>query len=429
MHELDLTSSRGGDRPPGARRTQLRHERAAHLSRIAALTRTSARSGSRPARVLAEAGAVDSRADGSRCRGRRAGSRLDDVRRGRLQTRRGPRPPPPTRPTRRRVSSGARGRRVIVGKTRSRSLCSGASRPPSRHHAPPLDGTLDRAASMARRGGGWRPAWRARHRHLRRRAVRVPAPTAGCLAWRRARVLPMPVGRSTLVRPAATGRPPRTATTPRFCSVSRAAVVPTSGATARIVLSLRHRPVRPAAHDNRAARSGRRPAAGGPGGARSPGRPALPRGWPGIDRAGWPEPRRTPPDAAAGAGAAHRTAVRKAAGCCADPSGEGPGRVRDRMLLGWRRFTTAGRARCATPVCAGAMIGWAPAHGAALDRPLPYPLPGPGWSRGGARCGQRRPVVCRWSTPGAEATLLAAAARLERRVVPAVEPATPRVYV
>ena len=31
--------------------------------------------------------------------------------------------------------------------------------------------------------------------------------------------------------------------------------------------------------------------------------------------------------------------------------------------------------------------------------------------------------------PGAEATLLAAAARLERRVVPAVEPATPRVYV
>ncbi len=31
--------------------------------------------------------------------------------------------------------------------------------------------------------------------------------------------------------------------------------------------------------------------------------------------------------------------------------------------------------------------------------------------------------------PGAEATLLAAAARLERRVVPAAEPATPRVYV
>ena len=120
------------------------------------------------------------------------------------------------------------------------------------------------------------------------------------------------------------------------------------------------------------------------------------------------------------------------------PGPDAPAAWRDRMVgLDGRRAgydLLVGPAVAGPPVGAGAMAGRGYRRTLLTSAArLPYTQ---AWNLAGLPAVvapvlvNGRPVgVQLVGRPGAEAVLLAAAARLERRVVPAVEPATPRIYV
>ncbi len=457
MHELDLTALPAAEIAARVRdgRSCATDVARAHLARIAARDPDlGAFQAHDPQRVLAEAGGVDSRAD--RFALPLAGVPVavaDDIDVAGYPTRRGT-PATPTDPARRddelvkRVrAAGA----VIVGKTRMPELgLWGFTHSALGTTHNPLDGTLDPggghgggaaavAAGMAALaigtdGGG---------------SVRIPAAYCGLVGLAPGRgVLPLPGGAEQrwfgLLVAGPIARTADDAALLLGVLAGQPVDLDERPPPARIVLSLRHPfPFGRLHTDNRAAAIGAaaRLRAGPGGAAVTLADPPYPRGlarqWTrrwlaGVaqDAAGLP-PHALEPRTA--------TAVRKGRRVLrlTRPGEAAPAAWRDRMVA-WMDDggydLLVGPAVAGPPVGAGAMIGRGYRRTVLRSTArLPYTQ---AWNLAGLPAVvapvlvNGRPVgVQLVGRPGAEATLLAAAARLERRVVPAVEPATPRVYV
>ena len=459
MHELDLTALPAAEIAARVRdgRSCAADVARAHLARIAARDPDlGAFQAHDPQRVLAEAGGVDSRAD--RFALPLAGVPVaitDDIDVAGYPTRHGS-PATSTDPARRDDELVKRLRAagaVVVGKTRMSEL-GHLGLHPLRRWAPrttrwtrtldPGGGSGGGAAAVAAGmaalaigtdGGG---------------SVRIPAAYCGLVGLKPGArgVATARRRRPALVR-AAGGRADRAHREDAALLLGVLAGQPVAlderPPPARVVLSLRHPfPFGRLHTEHRAAAIGAaaRLRAGPGGAAVTLADPPYPRGltrqWTRRWLAGAAQARGRVADARAGA--AHRApSARKGRRVLrlTRPGEAAPAAWRDRMVS-WLDDggydLLVGPAVAGPPVGAGAMVGRG--YRRTLLRSitrLPYTQ---AWSLAGLPAVvapvlvNGRPVgVQLVGRPGAEATLLAAAARLERRVVPAVEPATPRVYV